>query len=102
MRYERRSTYFGQIRHDGAQFGRDACLVARQWGRLAWYVGLCIVLTARLVLRIVLRMLRVLMPIPGRVGRESQYAKRATGLNVAAFDVMAITFGAAVVIGHLW
>ncbi len=102
MKYERRSSYFGQIRHDGAQFGRDARLVARQWGRLVWYLGLCIVLTARLVLRVVLWMLRLLTPIPGRVGRESQYAKRPTGLNIAALDVVAITFGTAVVIGHLW
>lgn len=102
MSTERRSSNLGQIRHDRSQLRHQAYLVARQWCRLAWYVGCCLVMTFRLLLRIVLWMLRVLSPIPIPVGTQSRYRKRSTGLAIPAFDVMVVTFGAAVVIGHLW
>jgi hypothetical protein len=101
MENERRSSNFGEIRHDRPQLRRELYLAARQWCRLAWYLGCCLVMTARLLLRIVGWTLRMLIPVPQRVGRQSQFKKR-TGLAIPTFDVMVIAFGVAIVIGHLW
>ena len=102
MTTERRSTYFGRIRQDAAQFAHDAYVVLRQWCRLAWYLGCCLVVTIRLVLRIILWMVRVLSPIPIPVGTDSRYRKRATGLAIPTFDVMVVVFGAFALVGYLW
>jgi hypothetical protein len=102
MTTERRSSHFGSTCHDVPQLRHQVYLVAKQWCRVAWYIGCCLVMTVKLLLRIVLWMLRVLSPIPIPVGTQSRYAKRSTGLPIPAFDLVVVTFGAAVVIGHLW
>jgi hypothetical protein len=102
MTTERRSSNFSPTRHDAPLLRRQVYLVAKQWWRVAWYMGCCLVMTVKLLLRIVVWMLRVLSPVPISVGTQSRYAKRSTGLPIPAFDAMVITFGAAVVIGHLW
>lgn len=102
MKSERRSTNIGEIRQDRPQIRRELYLALRQWCRLAWYLGCCLVMTIRLLLRIVRWTLRMLSPIPIPVGTESRYRKRSTGLAIPAFDVMVIAFGVAIVIGQVW
>jgi ABC-type spermidine/putrescine transport system permease subunit I len=84
------------VRQDRPQLRREAYLVARQWCRLAWYAGSCLVMTIRLLLRILRWMVRL-----ERVGRPSQFKQR-TGLAIPAFDVMLIAFGVAALVSHLW
>ena len=100
MTYERRSNFFGHIRQNLRKVGHECHVVLRQWGRLAWYVGLCLVLTIRLVLRMAWWMICFLTPNPGQVGTAGR--RRPTGLAIPAFDVMLLLFGAATLIGHLW
>jgi hypothetical protein len=98
MKTERRSTNIGEIRHDRPQLRHELYLVGRQWCRLAWYLGCCLVMTLRLLLRIVQWTFRK----PERVGRQSQFGKQQTGLAIPAFEVVLVTFGVAVLIGQLW
>lgn len=102
MEIERRSSYFGQIRRDAAQFARDAYVVLRQWCRLAWYLGCCVVLTIRLLARVLWWVVRMLMPVPLPVGEKSRSRKRSTGLAIPTVDVMVVVFGAFVLVGYLW
>ena len=100
MTYERRSNFFGHIRQDLSKPVHDCHAVLRQWSLLAWYVGVCLVLTIRLVLRMAWWTICFLTPIPGSVGTAGR--RRPTGMAIPAFDVMLLLFGAATLIGHLW
>ncbi len=100
MTYERRSNNFRQIRQDLSELGHECPVVFRQWGRLAWYAGVCLVLTIRLVLRIAWWTICFLTPISRPAGTAGR--RRPTGMAIPAFDVMLLLFGAATLIGHLW
>lgn len=90
----------GQLRHDATQFARDCYLVLRQWCLVAWYVGYCVVLTVRLLARIILWIARVMTPIPQPVGAESRYRKRSTGLAIPVMDVLVVTFGVVALVSY--
>lgn len=102
MAYERRSNYLGKIRQEVSQFAREVYLVGRQWVRLAWYFGCCVLMTSRLVLRMILWIVRVLMPIPGTVGPTIRQRRTPTGLAIPAIDLMVLVFGTATLIGYIW
>lgn len=101
MTHERRSDYLCQIGHDASQFGRDCYLVLRQWCLVAWYLAYCVMLTVRLVARIVLWTVRVLTPIPRPVAAESRFRRRSTGLAIPAIDLLVVTFGVIVLVSYL-
>lgn len=90
-----------QIGQDASQFGRDSYLVLRQWCLVAWYLVYCVMLTVRLLARIVLWTVRVLTPIPRPVGPVSQYRQRSTGLAIPAIDLLVVAFGAIVLVSYL-
>jgi hypothetical protein len=102
MTYERRFRYFDGARHAVKQFARDVYLVARQWVRLVWHLGVCLVLTSRLLVRMIKEIVRVLTPVPWPVGQASRLRRSPTGLSVPTFDLMVLVFGIATVIGHVW
>jgi hypothetical protein len=102
MTYERRSNYLGKIRHDAKQFAQDVYLVGCQWVRLAWYVGCCVLMTSRLLMRMIFWIVRLLMPVPVAVGPSNRQRRKPTGLSVPTFDLLVIVFGTASLIGYLW
>lgn len=102
METERRSTKFGKIRHNMARLRHEAYLFARQWWQLASCFGSCLVMTVKLLLRMVRWTVRFLTPIPQPMGRQSQYRKQQTGLAIPTFDLIVVMFGVAVLVSHLW
>jgi hypothetical protein len=102
MTNERRFNHVSASRRDGSLSARDIYLVARQWATLAWYLGYCLLLTVRLVFRIVLWMVRALTPVPVAMGPSKWQRRAPTGLAVPTFDVLVIVFGTAALIGYVW
>jgi hypothetical protein len=102
MTYERRTNYFGTTRRDAKHFAHDVYLVGRRWVRLAWHIGCCLVLTSRVLVRVVVWTVRMLMPVPLPVGPTNRQRRAPTGLSIPTFDLIVIVFGTAALVGYLW